>query len=478
MLTDVFKICFFERDLLLAEIETGLQLTPTAHSPDKVKTVFLSHCEEPYIWKSGDSDVVNNPTDLDNFPVIKSVLEKVKVKLGCGVNSVLVSRMHSGNAGLRLHDDNEESMDPHQPICVLSLGAKRTVEFCSKSQTDYRKTLHSITPDDTSLYVMKAGCQSHFLHRVRKNKSIKAPRYTLSFRCFIPKGERKTEQSTPSPVKNLIAKFEGPDEEFKTPASAGPYTSASSCSEQPNPTNSTPIPRDHSVPDLAKASLGFSPFACHDNIMFTSQESAPDTDKFCVIFGTSITQGVDGDLMSRGSRRVINRSVNGAKIGDIREEVRDFSIENPGVIRKVDKVILCIGTNDIKHFDCFKYDVSKRFRSPLTHLIKHIKFIFPNAQIIIKSVLPIQIKFKYIPKSVQDFNYLLIELCGKLGCIFFDCFAEFLDYYGVDCNNRLYRDWLHLNGEGLKVLCRALKYVIYHDIFNPFMKSSNCHYYY
>ena len=438
--------------------------------------MFLSQSSEPYTWKSGDADVVNAPLDIKNFPVVESILNKIKKKLGCSVNSVLVSRMNSGISSIRYHDDDEDSMDPRQPICVVSLGAKRTVQFCAKNQADYRETLLSISPDDRSMYVMKAGCQTHFLHRVRKNGRVKQPRYTLSFRCFIPKSERKTVgQLTPSPVKNLIAKFDSPDEVFKTP---GPTPIEMDSGNKSTSPEITSTPWHSSVADLSleKASAGYSPYPSHDTL--PSQQLSSEAERYCVIFGTSITEGVDGAQMSRGSRRVINHSVNGAKIGDIREEIRDFCIDNPGATKKADKVIICVGTNDIKHFDSFNYDMVKRFRKPLTHLIRQAKFVFPNAQIILKSVLPIQVRFKYTPKSVQEFNYLLLELCGEFGCIFFDCFAEFLDCYGVDYNGCLYRDWLHLNDEGLKVLCRALKFVIYQDIFNPYMRTSNCHQYY
>ena len=463
-----------DKQLLMAEIES-LNLKSPASSPNKVTNAFLSFSKESYSWKAGHSQVVNTPLLLENFPVVKSVLDKIKLSVGCEINSVLVSRLSNGNTAVRLHDDDEESMDSRQPICVVSLGAKRTVQFVAKTQDDFRGTCLSLTPDDRSMYIMKPGCQTHFLHRVRKDKRIKEARYSLSFRCFIPESERKAENIlTPSPVKNLIAKFETPDEEFKTP---GP-TPNQLDSVNSLPPKSTSTPRDCTVPGLSldNATAGFSPYPCHDTFM--SKQSSSDTEKYCVIFGTSITEGVDGAKLSRGSRRVINRSVSGAKIGDVREEIRDFCIENPGAINKVDKVIICLGTNDIKHFNSFQYDISKRFRSPLTQLIRQAKFMFPNAQIVFKCVLPFQIRFKYNPKSVQEFNYLLIELCGIYGCIFFDCFAEFLDCNGVDYNGHLYRNWLHLNDDGLKVLCRALKFVIYKDIFNPYMRVSNCPYYY
>ena len=466
-----------DKQLLMGEIESLNLKCPTT-SPNKVTNAFISLSKESYSWMAGNSQVVNTPLDLVNFPVIKSVLEKVNLTSGCEVNSVLVSKLSNGNAAVRLHDDNEVSMDSRQPICVVSLGAKRNVEFVAKGSGDYRATCLSLAPDDRSMYVMKPGCQTHFLHRVRKDKRVREVRYSLSFRSFIPESEQKTvELSTPSPVKNLIDKFESP-ENFMTPGPTTPTPAASLASVKNLPARSTSTPRDSNPTiSLEKTSPGFAPFPVHDTFSSNSMSSTRD-EKYCVIFGTSITERIDGEQLSRGSRRVINRSINGAKIGDVKEEIRDFCIENPGVTSKVDKVILCLGTNDIKHFNSFQYDLFRRFRSPLTHLIRQAKFLFPNAQIIFKSVLPFQIRFKYNPKSVQEFNYLLLELCSSYGCIFFDCFAEFLDENGVDYNGYLYSNWLHLNDNGLKVLCRAIKFVIYQNIFNPYMSVTNCSRYY
>ena len=122
--------------------------------------------------------------------------------------------------------------------------------------------------------------------------------------------------------------------------------------------------------------------------------------------------------------------------------------------------------------------MTKRFRGPLTRLIKQVKLMFPSAQIIFKCVLPFRIIYKYNPKSVHEFNYLLLELCTEYGCIFMDCFSEFLDGYGVDYNKNLYRDKLHLNEADLKILCRAIKFVVYNNVYNPYMRINNSDYYY
>ena len=191
-----------------------------------------------------------------------------------------------------------------------------------------------------------------------------------------------------------------------------------------------------------------------------------------------MTANGDGGKMSKGSRRVINISDSGNKIADISNSVRDFCLENPTVTGNVDKVIIAVGTNDIRFYNSFQYDLVKDFRGPLTRLILQTKLMFPNAQIMFKCVLPFRIIYKYNVKSVHGFNYLLLDLCTKHGCIFLDCFSQFLDDNSVDYNRNLYRDKLHLNNIGLSVLCRTLKFAIYNNIFNPYMRINNSDYYY
>ncbi|NQZ52355.1 MAG: SGNH/GDSL hydrolase family protein [Moritella sp.] len=139
---------------------------------------------------------------------------------------------------------------------------------------------------------------------------------------------------------------------------------------------------------------------------------------------------------------------------------------------------MCVGTNDVKYFDSSTKDVTKRFRQPLVRLVKLLKLLFPGAQIIFKCVLPMGIMYTYTAKSVHDFNYLLLDICKDFGCIFFDCFSDFLDQWGNCYNNYLYRDRIHLNDIGLRILCRALKFIIYRNVFNPIMRISPSNYYY
>ena len=138
----------------------------------------------------------------------------------------------------------------------------------------------------------------------------------------------------------------------------------------------------------------------------------------------------------------------------------------------MDKIVVSVGTNDIKWYNCYAKDIRREFKPKLVNLIQDLKQLFPRAHISFQTGLPIRIIYNYTVDSVHQFNNLLLEVCSQFGCTFFDCFSRFLDRDGVHHNRLLYRDNWHLNDIGLKVLCRALKFVIYGNIFNPIPRYS------
>ena len=453
--------------LLLGEL-ASLQLGSgkSQQNKSKISTAFISSVEEPYIWESQAGPVRNEALSMNDYPVIKSVLEKVNKNMKSNLNCCLVSRQPSGSAAIRLHNDNEVNMDQTEPICVISLGTKRKIEFVNQHQRGYRHTVLSLEPMENSMYVMKPGCQSLFSHRVRKDNKIKDERISLSFRRFVsPKQDSGGSINTP--VKSLIAVFDK--------ISDCDDVDPSKCvtSHQIN----APAQLSNSGQNSLDALQGYSPFH-PSNIIENVSPNGSVKEKVCLIFGTSITEGVDEQKMSKGSTRVINMSASGNKIADITQSVQDFTHDNPGVSGSVFKIVFSFGTNDIKFFNSFKYDVKSKFRKPIVQLVEITKMFYPYAQIIFQSVLPFRLVYRYQPLSVHEFNHLLLEICREKGCLFMDCFADYLDDFGEDINLDLFRDRWHLNDKGLTTLCKSLKFIIYENIFNPYLSNSSSDYYY
>ena len=465
-----------ERQILLSELESEHLGFSKSKRNKKVQNKFISMVNKPYSWNSHNGSVTNDPMSFEDFPAISRILNNINSKNGYRLNCVLVSYYASGECNTRLHDDAEKCIDSNQPICILSIGAKRRIEWVDKLQESYRDPVQFLDPADSSLYTMKAGCQERFLHRVRKNKRVREGRYCLSFRCFVEDWDNVEPSNTGLLSRNLC----GISHIQSTPV---PEHSNTEVLDQPQESEMT---KESTTPDPVKKAMlfsnisnpsnvrnGYSPFPNQDQMTLSnlghSSVSRPNK-KLCVLFGTSITTRVDPKILSRKDTTIVNRSVSGARIRDIHDSMYDFYYENINHTHSVSKVLFSLGTNEIKNFNSFKFSTSK-FYEPVVNLVKQTKLLFPLAEIIFQCLLPIRATYRYSANSVHEFNELLIKICRKYDCIFLDCFGLFLDGNGFDINEDLYWDNYHLNDKrGIRLLCQVLKDTIYGNTFNPFAR--------
>ena len=426
-----------DESVILSEVES-LGFKPNG-TKDEVQNRFLSSYSEPYTWDSSKKGpVVNKASNISSFPGIKRLMGKINDQFGFQMNSALVTYYQNGRVSARLHDDAEKELDPNQPICVVSFGVKRQVEFVYKGNKNMQNTDLALQPKNCSVYIMKSGCQGWFKHRVRRDVKTLEHRVSISFRCFIPS------------TKNNSVKI----------------------GVQPSNLQPPQVPITASTPNLDSCNQGFSPFPGQQTFNFTGgSSSSSSNERLCLLFGSSITTRVEEKRMGKGSRVVMNLSRSGAKIHDIHRIANDFCSEHPTIIGGVDKIVINIGTNDVKWYNGSRVPVSKRFRAPLLNLIKDLKCKFPLANITFMTMLPIRAFYNYTARTVNAYNYLLMDVCRSSGCEFFDCFGDFLAPDLSDFDDTLFWDKWHPNEHGLKILCRAIKCVIYGNTFRSHMRT-------
>ena len=393
---------------LMSELET-LMARQTAV---KTATKWLTSTGEEYVWSSSNGHTTTKePIDISNYPGISELMHDINSKFGCKLNSCLASMYKSGSCATRYHNDDEVSLDQSQGIYVVSFGAERTLDIIPENGDKRCNSKCHITPKDCSLYIMKPGCQEYCLHKVRAESSAKETRYSLSFRCQIPKTDTNV-------VREQIIRTTIP---------------------MPPSTTSTPT------------------------LYYRNAPRKPKSRKTTVLFGTSMTKFIRTNKLGFRGRKVINVSQSGAKIRDITENIQNFHKTHAAAeADDIEKIILSVGTNDIKHS---RYGV-RFLRKYLTDLIDTTKQLFPAAIIIIQCCLPIKCLYSYIAKNVLDFNNLLKDLCLKNNCVFLDCFSDFLTRDFRSCNELLYHDWLHLNMRGVGLLSTWLKFVVNEHSFD------------
>ena len=371
-------------------------------------TTWLTTTDQEYKWKTGSGKfTVKKPVNFDQYPGIKNLLADVNDKYGTDLNSCLVGYMENGHSTLRPHDDNEPCFDKTQPICVVTIGTPRKVEFLSKHSSV--KPDLAITPHDGSIYTMKPGCQDFFNHQIRADRRVKHERFSLSFRRMIPNNELLNR--TVSSVEDEIISHD------KTQVT-------------------TPVDRSFRQTVRRK--------------------------RTSVLFGTSITQNVIESKISGRNRKFINVSRSGAKITDVIGNVEYF-YKNNASAGDIEKIIFNLGTNDIK----FSRRGVGHLKKYIVELVTKTKMWFPDSIIIFQCCLPIKNVYNFTVSNVLEFNKILKDVCNTfLNCLYNDCFWDFVDSNYFDCDSELYRDWLHLNKNGLGVLCSWIKYIVHKDSFN------------
>ena len=176
--------------------------------PDSRKTSsqWLSTKNVPYIY--ADVDPVHHAKDISKFPAIANVLNKInsdsRFPLG-DLDSCLVLKYSCASASTSLHADDESSLDQAKPICNISIGSVRTLEFFS---FDGKKRVTSYKMESGSMVHMKPGTQQALKHCVR-GKSSKSPelRFSLSFRALAKQSSSIQPHIPEPPEVHVFRRF-------------------------------------------------------------------------------------------------------------------------------------------------------------------------------------------------------------------------------------------------------------------------------
>ena len=243
------------------------------------------------------------------------------------MNACLVSCMSSKESSLSYHSDQENIIDQCSDNCTVSFGPARTLDFVAKDSNHSGRKGTPLPPKfsvpavNHSMNVMKAGCQSHLLHRVPPGM-VGGVRYTLSFRKVIS----QPPSTGPDPHGTSLA--------ATTDVTIVPSTSASIMKKK----------------------------------------------KTVLLAGDSYFERLDVDKLGKRKQSVCKIAKGGRKINDVLQSLSEFSKDNPEL--DVTKLFICVGTNDIRN--CHERGVFY-LKIPLETLFNKAKELFPNAKVYIQS---------------------------------------------------------------------------------------------
>ena len=382
----------------------GLTYHPSSSNPTSPEIHLYG--EHPYSYNRESSKVT--PTPLSESPVMTELLQSVNTLLDTDYNSILVNKYRNYHTHLAPHKDDEPSLDPSSPISGLSLGANRRMQFSYNK--DKNKVKHTVSLTPWSLNTMMPGFQDLFYHSIAPGrnsvKKEKGVRYSITFRRIIV----QASDTIPPSLPNHHNADAGEEEEEKEEE------------------------EEEEIP--------------------VDDKSSPDT----LVFGSSLTKGMDEDLLSKHSKTFRVLSKPGAKVADIHRRIEGVAsgAESIGIrdLGKVTAVFLVCGGNDVGRLakDSYIENVYKDYEN----LVSYTRTVFPNAAINIVSLLPRRSSYNTHVDNMRKMNMWLHNFCLNNYIRFVNICSHFLTRTFL-LNDKLFsNDEVHFSKIGISVLAKVL----------------------
>lgn len=117
-------------------------------------------------------------------PLVKEIMDRLNAEFGWKLNVCFLNFYADQTKALGWHADDAKEIDQSQPIAVVSFGQPREIWWREKSfkgnvPDDQRQLL-----EDGSLFVMPAGFQDEWYHKIPKGDRVMGSRISLTYRSW------------------------------------------------------------------------------------------------------------------------------------------------------------------------------------------------------------------------------------------------------------------------------------------------------
>lgn len=113
-------------------------------------------------------------------PVLLKIKKELENRLNTDFNSVLVNLYRDGNDTINWHSDAEKQLGENPTIASVNFGASRIFKF--KEKVKGEKAKYDFLLEHGTVIVMKNECQTKYLHSIRRDYTVKMPRFNLTYR--------------------------------------------------------------------------------------------------------------------------------------------------------------------------------------------------------------------------------------------------------------------------------------------------------
>ena len=229
-------------------------------------------------------------------------------------------------------------------------------------------------------------------------------------------------------------------------------------------------PTKSSSPVISNPKPVIVPHRSPESVIPDSPDTSIDHTKCynTLVFGSSLTKGLNENLLSRGNTKFKVLSNPGARVKDIMYDILDTADNGTYCRMCVRSIFLVCGGNNIENTH-YK-EASSDILTSYTDLLDIISDVYPAAMVNVISLIPRRQRYFLHLQQMLDFNDKLSILCDKRsGCKFINIFSYFLidknNFFAhktFRLNNKLYsRDMLHFSATGNSVLAKVIMGVTY-----------------
>jgi alkylated DNA repair dioxygenase AlkB len=194
---DASQVAFFERDA--SELMGGVTYIPGFIAPKEADELLAAYLRldwrqhiyrvngkapRLYVWMGVpyiSPNLVSKTVTTEWTAEAKRIKDRVEQVTGCTFDSLNMNRYRHNRDSIGWHSDSEAEGRWDFPIASVSLGAVRRFQWKRKSDdaTDSQAVEHG------SLFIMPAGFQRDYQHRLPKQEKSCGERINLTFRRML-----------------------------------------------------------------------------------------------------------------------------------------------------------------------------------------------------------------------------------------------------------------------------------------------------
>ena len=402
-----------------------------------VKYIWLSKSHRMYQFGNWSLD----SHQICLFGNLVAIMENLNNDLNLELDSCLISRYTRPSDVTPRHQDNEDIIDQEHPICNVSIGCPRDIEFWTTRKEGTGDLVKRFSMQHGSLVIMEPGCQQQLWHKVLKGED--GLRYCLSFRRTSPLKLTLTPEPMNLHFSRVVAQ--------STPI---PTTMPGSSPRRP--------PIDQATPQLPHRSESFArktlPLPIR-HLQDGYQELPPNTPdspgnktfKHLVI-GDSLVKG----LNIPGCLHICKGGIHPKQVLPLLQASTEDL--HPNCYHEVRTLTLIVGTNALN---------VNRFSKPVPllevianykKLVCDLKELFPNAHIGLFNIIPRAYNCPETPSRIEQFNTLFSRYISEVvnGVTWIYLYWEFIDNYGYLREDLYGRGGVHLSVKGKKLMSNVI----------------------